>query len=230
MSPTYGEHGHVWRRAGHEVSEIDRLEMAGDYEIVVVTNPNNPDGRICEPARLAGLSDALAESGGWLIVDEAFADVTPAISLAPLAGRPGLILLRSFGKFFGLAGLRLGFAAGPTDLISAFETRLGPWAVSGPAMEIGTRALRDSMWIETTRAVLAARRARLDTALQAAGFSVMGGTDLFRLTAHDHAPAFYAHLGRSGILVRNFPEHPNWLRFGLPGSEADFLRLEKALG
>lgn len=232
LSPTYGEHASVWRRAGHRVTEtgeIGDLETTAEFDVVVVTNPNNPDGRICDPTRLMRLSDDLARTGGWLMVDEAFADVTPAVSLAPLAGRPGLVVLRSFGKFFGLAGARLGFAAGPADLIAALETRLGPWAVSGPALEIGTRALSDSAWIETMRTDLAGWRARLDSALQSAGFTVIGGTDLFRLTTHDDAPGFYRHLGHTGILVRDFPDHPAWLRFGLPGSNSDFLRLEAAL-
>lgn len=230
VSPTYGEHAHVWQQAGHTVVDIDELNECDGFDAVVVTNPNNPDGRTHEPPKLRALSTELAKTGGWLIVDEAFADVVPAISVAPLVGTPGLIILRSFGKFFGLAGLRLGFATGPAALITALSTRLGPWAVSGPALEIGTRALRDAAWIDETRKILARHRNRLDAMLQSAGFSIVGGTDLFRLTAHEEAPAFYEHLGRSGILVRAYSDHPHWLRFGLPGGDADFLRLEAALG
>jgi len=230
VSPTYGEHAHVWRRTGHIVEEVGAPEEAAEMDVVIVTNPNNPDGRRFEPAALITLCDRLAATGGWLIVDEAFADVTPDISLTPRAGRPGLVLLRSFGKFFGLAGLRLGFGAGPASLIEELRTRLGPWAVGGPAIEIGTRALNDSPWIEITTHLLAEQRARLDTLLQSAGFSIEGGTDLFRLTSHDDAPGYYEHLGRCGILVRAFPGHPDWLRFGLPGEDANFKRLERALG
>lgn len=230
VSPTYGEHAHVWRRAGHTVLEIDSPGDVSDMDVVVVTNPNNPDGRLSDPASLGALSDRLAGAGGWLVVDEAFADVTPHISLAPQANRPGLIILRSFGKFFGLAGLRLGFATGPDALVEKLRTRLGPWSVSGPALEIGSRALNDRPWIAATRAALAEQRDQLDRLLQTTGFTVLGGTDLFRLTAHTEGPGIYERLGRSGILVRAFPDHPDWLRFGLPGGEANFERLAKALG
>lgn len=229
VGPTYGEHAHVWRAAGHRVVDIDAPESAGDADIVVVSNPNNPDGRLFDRSSLKSLCANLAEAGGLLVVDEAFADVAPAISLAGDTGCPGLIVLRSFGKFFGLAGLRLGFAAGPPDLIGALEARLGPWAVSGPAIETGTRALSDGAWIDGTRVALAGLRERLDGILQSAGFTVVGGTDLFRLVEHQDAAAIYQRLGRAGVLVRDFTDRPDWLRFGLPGGDADFARLELAL-
>lgn len=229
VSPTYGEHAYIWRQTGYAVSEIDNLDQTGDCRIVVIVNPNNPDGRRIEPAMLDALRADLAATGGFLIVDEAFADVTPSLSMAPSAGREGLLVLRSFGKFFGLAGIRLGFAAGPADLVELLAARLGPWAVSGPAIEIGTRALADSAWIEATRAALAASRARLDRLLLASGFSIVGGTDLYRLVACDGSHACFQNLAGAGVLVREFPDRPGWLRFGLPGSEADFNRLERAL-
>lgn len=230
IGPTYCEHAKVWRQAGHQVTDIDSLENAGDAEIVIVTNPNNPDGRAYDASTLKHLWHSTAAAGGLLIVDEAFADVAPAISLAGAAGPAGLVVLRSFGKFFGLAGLRLGFAVGSADLIDALSDRLGPWAVSGPAIEIGTRALRDEAWIIQARMELTGRRERLDGLLRSAGFTVVGGTDLFCLVEHKEAHAVYQHLGRNGILVREFSERSDWLRFGLPGDDVDFVRLERALG
>ena len=163
------------------------------------------------------------------MVDEAFADLAPELSLAPEAARPGLIVLRSFGKFFGLAGLRLGFALAAPDLAACLRAALGPWPVSGPAAYVGAHALQDGAWIAATRAALGARAAALDEILAAAGLEIAGGTDLFRLVAPDDAAALFERLGRRGILVRDFPEAPRWLRFGLPGSAAAFLRLRRAL-
>ena len=230
ISPTYGEHAHIWRQAGYPVSETDTLDQIGDAGIVVIVNPNNPDGRLTEPAKLDGLRATLAAKDGLLIIDEAFADVTPGISLASGASQKGLLVLKSFGKFFGLAGLRLGFAAGRGDIIGALTARLGPWAVSGPAIEIGTRALADFAWIGATRATLAVSRERLDRILLSHGFHLIGGTDLYRLMECDESHAWFLKLAEAGVLVREFPERPGWLRFGLPGSDADFDRLDRSLG
>ena len=208
--PTYGEHELVWSRAGRAIGH------SGD--ITVVVNPNNPDGRITLPS-----------DQGMTIVDEAFCDLMPEASAIGLFPRDNLIVLRSFGKFFGLGGLRLGFCISSPDFAVRLTQMLGPWAVSGPALEIGTRALSDQRWISETRAALAAARARLDRVLGAAGLRVIGGTDLFRLVDTPDAAAIYRRLGAAGILVRPFADHPKWLRFGLPGNDAEFARLTQAL-
>tara|TARA_Y100001936_G_scaffold253553_1_gene318906 strand:+ start:11333 stop:12340 length:1008 start_codon:yes stop_codon:yes gene_type:complete len=229
VSPTYNEHAHLWRLGGAPVIEIDDLNQVGDASVVVIVNPNNPDGRISNISTLENLRVALAAKGGLLIIDEAFADVEPEISMVPQAGQDGLLVLRSFGKFFGLAGLRLGFALGTDQLISDLSNRLGPWAVSGAAIEIGSRALADQNWINETRQSLASARQHLDEMVISANLNLVGGTDLFRLTRSETASAVYEKLGRAGILVRAFDDRQDWLRFGLPGSEAEFIRLEEAL-
>jgi cobalamin biosynthetic protein CobC len=229
LSPTYSEHAQVWRSSGRAVREVTDLAETGGAAVVIVTSPNNPDGRRWDPAALDAVRAPLARAGGLLIVDEAFADVAPEISLAPMAGADGLVVLRSFGKFFGLAGLRLGFAAGPPALIAEIEARLGPWAVSGPALEIGRRALADRRWIAETRARLAALRHRLDELLRSAGYELIGGTDLFRLVACDDAQAVFLALARAGVLTRPFAGQPRWLRIGIPGDAAAFDRLARAL-
>ena len=229
ISPTYGEHSHVWRQAGFSVSEINSLDQVSGAEVVVIVNPNNPDGRLTRPGRLEDLRASLAAKGGLLVVDEAFADVVLDISVASATSQKGLLVLKSFGKFFGLAGLRLGFAAGPEDLISALVARLGPWAVSGPSIEIGTRALADLPWIAATRVALTQSRVRLDRILSSHGFNMVGGTDLYRLVQCREAGTYFERLARAGILVRAFPDHPDWLRFGLPGNDCDFERLDTAL-
>jgi len=138
-------------------------------------------------------------------------------------------VLRSFGKFFGLAGLRLGFALAPPDIAMRLRAALGPWAVSGPALAVGAAALADVGWIASMRARLAAAAQRLDDLLTGAGFEVAGGTSLFRLVHAPSAEEVFDRLGRAGIFVRCFPEQPTWLRFGLPGDEAQWHRLAGAL-
>ena len=230
LSPTYGEHASLWRDCGRDVLEVTAIDQMADSNISVIVNPNNPDGRVIEPSQILDLSRLLSAKGGLLIVDEAFADLDPAHSVADEAGIEGLLVLRSFGKFFGLAGLRLGFALGARPLIGAIASRLGPWAVSGPAIEIGARALSDSGWISETRDNLARLRHRLDEVLMGRGLDIIGGTDLYRLVVDGDATSVYRRLGAKGVLVRRFPDFPNRLRFGLPGDDEGFRRLDQALG
>jgi cobalamin biosynthetic protein CobC len=171
----------------------------------------------------------LAGKGAILIVDEAFMDAAAEDeSLAPALPLSAMVL-RSFGKLYGLAGLRLGFAVAPPPLAAAIRRALGPWAVSGAAVEIGRRAFADAHWRRDGLVRLAIDATRLDALLEGAGLAVIGGTSLFRLVRHERALAWFQHLGRAGILVRPFPARPQWLRFGLPGHEPDWRRLEAAL-
>ena len=229
LGPTYEEHAACWRHAGHSVSEAASLADALAADVVVAVNPNNPDGRLLPASALAEAADAQFRGSGLLIVDEAFADVAPDFSTAPLLPLPGLVVLRSLGKFFGLAGLRLGFAAGEPEIVSAIGERLGPWAVSGPAIAIGARALLDRRWQEDMRQTLGDARRRLDGLLAGKNLTVIGGTDLFRLVEVDNAGRIYERLARKGILTRYFPSRSRWLRIGLPGSDRNQARLAEAL-
>ncbi|CAO3423167.1 threonine-phosphate decarboxylase CobD [Azospirillum endophyticum] len=226
LGPTYGEHARCWALAGHDVRMVGEVEEA---DVLVVVNPNNPDGRRLSSSSVLELAQRQASRGGWLVVDEAFADMRPEDSVAGFAGRPGLVILRSFGKFFGLAGLRLGIALAPAALAAALREAIGPWAVSGPGLAIATSALGDRGWIAATRGRLAAAAAELDRVLEASGLHTVGGTELFRLAESPQAPVLYRILGNSGILVRRFDHRPDWLRFGLPGSDEARRRLEIAL-
>lgn len=229
----YAEHALSWRRAGHRVREIPSPEAVTEHDMVVVLiNPNNPDGHSLLPADLFPLADRLAERGGWLVVDEAFADTRPEISLAPFTGRhPALWVLRSFGKFFGLAGLRLGFALTTPLLANTLREALGPWAVSGPALWAAGLALADQPWIVATRIRLREAAAVLDQDLQAAGLTVRGGTPLFRLASSPHAAALFVRAAQAGVLVRIFTEEArsHWLRFGLPADDDARARLQAVL-
>ena len=229
VAPTYEEHAVAWRCLGHVVDEVGSLGKCPDADVVVVVNPNNPDGRTTDRETLARAAEELARRGGWLVVDETFADVAPDVSLASTPGLPNTLIVRSFGKFFGLPGLRLGFVAGPPTLVDGIARRLGPWAVSGPALEIGRRALADTDWIVRTRARLAEMRLQLDSVLSGAGLTLVGGTDLFRLVETAGARDLSHRLGRAGILVRSFDRHPGWLRIGLPPSADALQRLSAEL-
>lgn len=230
LGPTYAEHSASWRRTGHDVVEVHTLADAERAGIVVLVNPNNPTGLVVPRSKLLRLAATLEARGASLVVDEAFADVGPhEASLVPELP-PNAIVLRSFGKTYGLAGLRLGFAIAHEALAQRLRDALGPWAVSGPAIAIGTRALADDAWREAALARLTASCHRLDALLSAAGCSLVGGTLLFRLAQHPDAAHLADRLGRHGILVRTFDYEPTWLRFGLPGTEAQWERLAHVLG
>lgn len=230
LGPTYAEHARTARLAGHEVIEAASLEQMADASHAIAVNPNNPDGRILAKDALLALADSLRQHDGLLIVDEAFMDASADNeSLAAEVGRGNIVVLRSFGKFFGLPGLRLSFALTSPKIAAELAAALGPWPVSGAALAIGAKALADKAWIEKTRSALAAASRRLDTMLSKAGLEVVGGTSLFRLVQARNAEALFRQLGEAGIFVRRFAEQPAWLRFGLPGSEQDWRRLQAAL-
>jgi cobalamin biosynthetic protein CobC len=230
LGPTYAEHERAWAAAGSRVDGVVAFDALGGVAGAVLCNPNNPDGRRVAPDALMGLADRLAAAGGLLVVDEAFADLEdPGVSVAPLLPHPALIVLRSFGKTYGLAGLRLGFAVASPPRAAAIRTALGPWAISGPAIEAGLLALGDAAWRTDAASRLARDAAALDQVLWEADLQVIGGTRLFRLAQSDRAAVVFDQLGRHGIMVRRFDEQPRWLRFGLPNNAAALMRLRDAL-
>lgn len=229
LGPTYAEHQIAWARAGARVSCITTLDDMAGHDSLVLCNPNNPDGRMIPPDRLRAIADRLVERSGLLVVDEAFMDFTPKTSLAPYLPHPAIIVLRSFGKAYGLAGLRLGFALSDSVRAATIREALGPWAVSGPALAIGTQALADGAWLAETRTRLERDCRRLDDGLNRAGLHVTGGTLLFRYVETRNAKRWFEHFGSAGILVRQFGAWPDRLRFGLPGDDAAWARLNAAL-
>lgn len=226
---TYSEHKRAWRESGANVSTVNEVRQLADFDVAVVVNPNNPDGRLIAAGELRELAGALARTGGALVVDEAFMDVIrPSQSLVPGMPAQRTVVLRSFGKIYGLAGVRLGFAICSSDLVSALRNVLGPWSVPGPALEVGSCALSDDAWLKAAIDRLDANAARLDALLLETGFRILGGVSLFRLCFHPEAQRVFERLGSAGILVRSFAQ-PNWLRFGIPQAEADWARLEQTL-
>ena len=230
LTPGYPEHARAASLAGHSVAAARGIDECGNAALVILCNPNNPDGRLFAPADILALATALRRRGGLLVIDEAFADVTPpGTSVAADVGCGNIVALRSFGKFFGLAGLRLGFALAAPPLAERLRAALGPWAVSGPALAVGAGALADEEWIARTRRRLDKVAAKLDRMLSGAGLTIVGGTSLFRLVQTPLASALFEHLGRAGIWVRAFPDDAGWLRFGLPGDRQAWQRLHQAL-
>lgn len=225
LAPTYNEYAGVLSGAGWDVREVGELDALTGADLAVIVNPNNPDGRSVARADLL----ALLPRVGRLVIDESFADAASEHSLAAEADRPGLLVLRSFGKFYGLAGLRLGFAIGSAADIEKLAALSGPWPVSGAAIAIGGRALHDDAWAEATSARLARDCARLDGLAQSQGWRLVGGTPLFRLYQTPDGLAAQDRLARHHIWSRVFARQPTWLRLGLPGSESEWTRLAEAL-
>jgi len=231
LSPCYAEHPHAWQRAGHTLIELqqDQVEATLDsLDVLVLVNPNNPTGQRVPRERLLHWHARLAARGGWLLVDEAFMDNTPAHSVVDCAERPGLIVLRSFGKFFGLAGVRLGCVAAELPLLQRLADSLGPWTVSGPTRVLAQACFADEAAHKAQIERCAQASQRLATLLQHNGLAPSGGCDLFQYVRSERASHLYDFLARRGILVRLF-EQPAAVRLGLPAGEADEQRLAQAL-
>lgn len=223
VTPSYATHAEAI--SGATPIARDAIDAIRDGTLLLA-NPNNPDGDRDTPDRLL----RIVRSGTWLVVDEAFADVAPEFSLVPrLAPDDRAIIVRSFGKFFGLAGVRLGFIIAPPPQADTMRRRLGSWPVSALAVAYGTAAYRDTEWIAEARRSIVARAGRLDTLLGRHGLQSRGACPLFRLVETDDAPALFERLAASGILTRPFDHAPRWLRFGVPGDDAAFDRLDRAL-
>lgn len=232
LTPSYAEHAHTWQRCGHNVVGVDTaeiLQIGADVEVVVIVNPNNPTGKLFSRDELLGLHAQLAARGGWLVVDEAFMDATPGHSLASSCPRPGLIVLRSLGKFFGLAGARIGFVFAEENILQQLAELLGPWTIAAPSRYVATLALRDTAWQRAAREALPLAAQRLAELLCASGLTPSGGCTLFQWVCCADAASVHQQLAQQGILTRLF-EQPASLRFGLPREEAQWVRLSDSLG
>ena len=227
IGPTYNEHAAALRAQGWRVTVIGHPSEGVGADLVTVVNPNNPDGRHWRPEELLDLREHV----GLLVVDESFADTEAGISLAPFIdiNEQKIIVLRSFGKFYGLAGLRLGFALTGTHFADCLRNLAGPWAVSGQAIAIGQRALADTNWQKETRDRLHKEAQRLDELAHKSGWTLVGGTALFRTYDTPNAVQAQEKLARNHVWSRIFPYSENWLRLGLPGTETGWAQLERAL-
>ncbi|MCK8455337.1 aminotransferase class I/II-fold pyridoxal phosphate-dependent enzyme [Sphingomonas faeni] len=223
VTPGYGTHADVFDDADRLArADIDTL-AAGT---LLLANPNNPDGLLDAPDRLL----TLMRRGLWLVIDEAFVDLLPSFSIVPHLGPSDrAIVFRSFGKTFGLPGIRLGFMIAPPIYVAAIRHRLGSWPISACAVAYGTAAYRDTAWIEATRIASVHRAGRLDAVLARYGLCSVGACPLFRLIESDAAATIFERLADAGILTRTFDYQPRWLRIGLPADDVAFDRLDRAL-
>ena len=236
LSPCYAEHAEAWRNCGFLVREVLEHEVGrfiDSLDVLVVVNPNNPTGLSLTPERLLQWHARLAQRGAWLVVDEAFMDNTPHLSLAAQTQQPGLIVLRSFGKFFGLAGVRLGFVLAESRFLKTLAGQIGPWSVSGPTRILGQACLEDleGHRLQCERTEIASQR--LIDLLTRHGFAPQGGCALFQWFITPKAAALYEFCARRAILLRIFLNnsvHNSSLRLGLPKEEADWHKLERVLG
>ncbi|MBE7638129.1 threonine-phosphate decarboxylase [Sneathiella sp. P13V-1] len=228
QSPTYAEHSNCWKLGGHEVYGSAKAP-AEPADIAVLVNPNNPTGTLFNSDEINLWRTNWLKPDGLLIIDEAFMDVTPDKSAAASNDPENTLILKSFGKFFGLAGVRLGFVCGDPTWVSKIRSSLGPWAVSGVAAEVGSVAYADTHWHCSTRTQIANMSEKVAVLLSQSGGKVMGNAGLFLLAEFDEANAIFEHLCQNHILTRPFEYNSKWLRFGLPKDEEALNRLSKAL-
>lgn len=226
LAPTYAEHAHAWAQAEHTVRAVAEYDPALD--VLVLVNPNNPTGRLIALGTLLQWHAELAKKGGWLVVDEAFIDATPEYSLAAHAGLTGLVILRSLGKFFGLAGMRAGFVLGWPELLNELHEKLGPWSVPAPTRWVAQQALADRQWQASNRIWLAEQSQKLAELLIRHGLPPNGGTALFQWVCTPDAQKIHQRLAQLGILTRLLHE-PSSLRFGLPENERGWAKLDFVL-
>ena len=229
FAPTYGEYARVLTGAGLAVDSIGSAEdLADGYSLAVVVNPNNPTGRLFAPEEILAMAETIKARGGLIVVDEAFGDLEPAASVARhVAAHDNLVVFRSFGKFFGLAGLRLGFVIAAPAIIDTFRDGLGPWAVSGPALAISAKLMQADT--SSIRDRILERKAALDAVLRGAGLDIVGGTGLFALVESEGAYDLHVALCEVHILTRKFDYNPRWLRIGLAATAEGDRRLAEAL-
>jgi cobalamin biosynthetic protein CobC len=221
-TPSYSTHADAF-------AALDTPSSSGG-DVLVIGNPNNPDGRLTPPPALLAALDRQERSDGWLLVDEAFVDGTPSLSVAGhVAADRRLIVTRSFGKFFGLAGVRLGFVIAPPALLVRLRHLQGEWPISAAAIAYGTRAYADAAWIAAARTDLVEASGTLDQVLRRHRLVPRGECALFRLVESDQAHRLFTALARRRILTRAFADHPRLLRFGLPGGADALARLDAAL-
>jgi cobalamin biosynthetic protein CobC len=229
FGPTYGEYARAVTSAGFAIDEISTPDqLTPDHGLAVLVNPNNPTGRAFLPTDILGMAQRMKANDGLLLVDEAFGDTEPHLSVAgQVAGHDNLIIFRSFGKFFGLAGLRLGFVVAAEPVLSAFQEWLGPWAVSGPALVMATELMGGDT--QAVQSLILERKEGLDAVLRRAELKIIGGTPLFTLIEHRRASELHEQLCRERILTRKFSYALSWLRIGLAPDAAGDTRLADAL-
>jgi cobalamin biosynthetic protein CobC len=230
VEPCYGEYANAFAKDGLEYVSLKTIEDCAGVTSVILANPNNPDGCICSSEALLQLAKVLGERGGYLVVDEAFADAEPNVSLlGQLETIDNIIVLRSFGKFFGLAGLRLGFVFASEKVLAKLDVYRGPWSVTGPAIAVAQSVLKTPNISQVLTKRIHHRCREMEQAFVEAKADIIGGTSLFFLIQHKDADSLHHHLQTKHILSRKFDYNTTWLRLGLTQNSDEDKRLSEAL-
>jgi cobalamin biosynthetic protein CobC len=234
----YKEHAQAWKNAHYNLHFYqDNLPELSDIlpnSVLVIINPNNPTGIFYNAQTINKYQQQLAHLNGLLVIDEAFIDVMSDTTLENQSygsqaanqkenqrENDHCLVLRSFGKFFGLAGIRIGFLVASSSWCQAFKELLGPWQVNGPAQLIAQHALQDTSWQTTQRGTLKRLRKMQEGMLKQAFpqtiLQTINGCDLFlTLSFHqqDTAKKLYMLLCQQGVYCR-LADEQDTLRFGL---------------
>lgn len=233
LKPNYNEYERTWCRHLREYTTITRdkfdVNLLANNSVVMITNPNNPDAHLWQLEQIIHIANELAEKNGFLVLDEAYTDLCTDISLTTCSIPDNVLLLRSLGKFFGLAGLRIGLTKLPSKLYAKTADDMGPWTVSSISMAIAQMALSDTEWISNTLKSLKLNMEKLESILLEHDFKIIGNTDLYCLVQHEQSSMVVDKLNRSGIYVRTFSDNPSLIRFGLPKNDIEYKRLQEAL-
>lgn len=232
VSPTYSGHEAAWKEAGARVVHVPwgaALAPPERRAVTVLCSPNNPTGHALTRGDMVSQLEAHAQAGAVLIVDEAYADFLPETASA-LLPHPSLIVCRSFGKTYGLAGLRVGFLLGSHPVIQALRAAMGPWAISTAGCHIAAEALRDRAWRRRMAERLAIETGDMRQVVAQAGLHLVGGTELFSLFRSPDAAAIWERMARAGLLARRFEWDATLIRIGLPPDEAAMRRLREVFG
>ncbi|WP_339669078.1 threonine-phosphate decarboxylase [Dasania marina] len=220
----YAEHRQAWQKAGHQLltynSYAHLLGLLDQVEHVLVINPNNPTGELWDNTALQRLQQKVA---GYLIIDEAFIDSCSQTSMLQHVEQGSLIVLRSMGKFFGLAGMRVGFVYLPIELKARFEQRLLLWGLTAPSLYIAEQALSDSAWqIQQQQRIHNMQQAMQQLlATRLPDFTIKPGPLFISVAGpYEKLRSIKQQFAQQGIWLRIFaPQQPDGdglLRFGLP--------------
>ena len=236
----YSEHQQAWLASGVMAEFYSGTPSAAQLktcDVCVLINPNNPSTHLLSKDTVLNIAQQLQQHSAWLIVDEAFLDTRPCNSVTG-ENEENTIVLRSLGKFFGLAGLRVGSVIACDSILTHLNSLLPPWALSHPARFIAKHALQDTVWIQQTRLRLQQQANKLAELCE----QVLGGQggDAWRILQTDFFVTVlceskkmtlecHHQLCEQGIYTRLL-DHQCGIRIGLPSDRSqDWQRLEQGL-
>ena len=223
LSPTYNEYQNVFSNSLKKIINVKNLSELKKSQIAIICNPNNPDGKLYSNDNLLKISKSVE----YLIIDESFIDQYPRKSLShKLDDQTNILILRSFGKFFGLAGIRLGFLISNKEIDKKIQFLIGNWPISNVAINVASKALIDHVWIMNTISFLKEGSYFLDCLASEINWKVVGGTNLYRLYETPNAHDAQNKLANFKIWSRRFSYSKKWIRLGIPRKK-DFKKVSE---